>query len=91
MYQIRFFLAAFLLSCTVITNAQERVTTVGLQFKPILSSEIINTGPQSQEVENISYTITPQSGYAFGMVIRKGLTKQVSIETGINYSKKTSV
>ncbi|MFB1021430.1 MAG: hypothetical protein QMC40_01560 [Vicingaceae bacterium] len=88
MYQIRFFLAALLLSCTVITNAQERVTTVGLQFKPILSSEIINTGPQSQEVENVSYTITPQSGYAFGMVIRKGLTKQVSLETGINYSKK---
>ena len=72
-----------------LSMAQERVTTIGIQLKPILSSDIINTGPQSQEIEDINYTITPRSGYAFGMVIRKGLTKQISLETGINYTRRS--
>tara|TARA_R110000868_G_scaffold5505_3_gene33073 strand:- start:345 stop:1073 length:729 start_codon:yes stop_codon:yes gene_type:complete len=80
---------AFLLFLSSLSIAQERVTTVGIQLKPILSSEIINTGPQSREVENINYSITPRSGYAFGMVIRKGFTKQISLETGINYTRKS--
>jgi hypothetical protein len=79
----------FLLFLTNLSFAQERVTTVGVQFKPILSSSFINTGPQSQEIEDINYTITPGSGYAFGMVIRKGLTKSISLETGINYTRKS--
>ena len=80
---------AFLLFIAVFSVAQERVTTVGIQLKPILGSSIINTGPQNQEVENINYTITPRRGYAFGMVIRKGFTKQISLETGINYTRKS--
>lgn len=85
-----FRLFSFLFLCFFLNNSfsQERVTTVGVQFKPILSSDIINTGAQSQTIEGINYTFTPKSGYAFGMVIRKGFTKQISLETGINYSKK---
>lgn len=78
-----------LLIKSTVLLAQERVTTVGLQLKPILSSDLINTGPQSQEIEDINYSITPRSGYAFGMVIRKGFTKQISLETGINYTRKS--
>ena len=81
-------ICAFSIFLSSLSIAQERVTTVGIQLKPILSSELINTGPQSQEVENINYSITPRSGYAFGMVIRKGFTKQISLETGINYTRK---
>ena len=71
------------------TFGQERVTTIGVQFKPIISSDFIGTGPQEEQIEDINYTITPRSGYAFGMVIRKGLTKQISLETGINYTRKS--
>lgn len=78
-----------LLLCCFFSMAQERVTTVGIQLKPIISSDLIGTGPQSQTVEDVNYTITPKSGYAFGMVIRKGLTKQISLETGINYTRKS--
>ena len=69
-------------------NAQEKVTTFGLQFKPIISSELINTGPQTNQVDNIEFEIEPKSGYSFGMVIRQGLTKQLSIESGINFSRR---
>lgn len=81
-----FFVFLFVISLQ--TFSQDRVTTFGLQFKPILSSEIINTGPQFQQVGDIGFTIDPKGGYSFGMVIRKGFTKQLSLETGINYTKR---
>ena len=68
--------------------AQKGVTTIGLQFKPILSSEIINTGPQTNEVNDIAFTIDPSGGYGFGMVVRKGFTDQLSIESGINFTRR---
>lgn len=68
--------------------AQKNVTTFGLQFKPIISSEIINTGPQFTQVGDIGFKVSPDGGYSFGMVIRKGITNQLSFETGINYTKR---
>ena len=69
-------------------KAQNKVTTVGLQFKPIISSEIINTGPQFNQVREIGFEIAPSGGFSFGMVIRKGITEQISFETGINYTRR---
>ncbi len=68
--------------------AQKEITTFGLQFKPIVSSEIINTGPQSEQKGQIGFSIKPKQGYSFGMVIRKGISKQFSLETGINFTKR---
>jgi len=68
--------------------SQKRVTTFGLQFKPIVSSEVINTGGQDNQVGEIGFSIEPNQGYSFGMVIRKGFTKQLSLETGINYTRR---
>jgi len=81
----------FLILLLVVTNllkAQKDVTTFGIQFKPIISSEIINTGPQSKEEGNVAFTISPKSGYSFGMVVRKGISKQFSIEGGINFTQR---
>jgi len=72
----------------LLLKAQKNVTTFGLQFKPILSSEIINTGPQFEQVGDIGFEIDPANGYSFGMVIRKGYTDQLSFETGINFTKR---
>ena len=83
---------AFLLTITSFTTcisyAQKDVTTFGLQFKPILSSEIINTGPQFEQKGDIGFEIAPANGYSFGMVVRKGFTKQISLETGINFTRR---
>lgn len=68
--------------------AQKQITTFGLQFKPILSSELINTGPQSEKVGDIGFEISPRGGYSFGMVVRKGFNEQFSLETGINYTRR---
>ncbi len=66
-------------------RAQERVTTFGIQFKPIIPSTLFKTGSQEINQNNVNFILQPKSGLSFGMVIRKGLTKTLSLETGINY------
>jgi len=83
-----FFMLVIVLGQICPLQAQQNVTTFGLQFKPIISSEIINTGPQVSTVDDISFTIEPNQGYSFGMVIRKGFTPQISLETGINFTRR---
>lgn len=68
--------------------AQERVTTFGVQLKPIIPVEFFNAGKQFQLQNNIEYINQPKFGMSFGMVIRKGLTKSLSLETGLNFLKR---
>ena len=84
--------------------AQERVTTVGFQIKPLFSSKFFNTGPQelgwkaeyfdNDTIPQLIYQdsayfkIAPQSGYCMGMVIRSGITETWSVETGINFVRR---
>jgi len=81
-------LILFLSALSISINAQERVTTVGLQLKPIFSSDLFKSGKQEAIVDNINFTLDPKIGLSFGMVIRKGFTKSLSIETGINYLRR---
>jgi hypothetical protein len=71
-----------------ILTAQTRLTTVGLQFKPIISGEFFETGPLTNTEGAVDFTITPTNGYGFGMVIRRGFNEQFSLEAGINYTKR---
>lgn len=84
------FLSLFLFCCFagLQLKAQKNITTFGIQFKPIFSSEIVNTGPQTNLEGGISFTIEQKLGYSFGMVIRKGFTKQLSFETGLNFTQR---
>lgn len=65
--------------------AQEKVWTVGAQIKPVFSSRLFNTGPQTIPDSSFVYTLRPKGGYAAGMVIRRGYTRNLSLEFGINF------
>ena len=69
-------------------HAQERVTTFGLQFKPIFSSGLFGTGPETGRVSDVDFRLTPAGGYSGGMVIRKGYSQRISFETGINFVRR---
>ena len=79
------FVPGFLFQVAV---AQEKVVTAGIQFKPIFSSEFFNTGSQDATSGNVNFEISPGSGYCLGMVIRRGFSNTISLETGINYVKR---
>ena len=68
--------------------AQEQMMTAGFQFKPLFSSKFFNTGPESRTIQGIDFTVRPEGGYCFGMVLRRGITDRWSLETGINYVKR---
>ncbi|MFT7613876.1 MAG: hypothetical protein ACI9J3_002856 [Parvicellaceae bacterium] len=77
--------------------AQKNVTTFGIQFKPIIPIQTFVDGPfeftnalsTPTGLDSIySGSMSSKAGYSFGMVIRTGLTKMITIETGINYVRR---
>jgi hypothetical protein len=73
---------------TVGAFSQKQITTFGLQVKPIISSQMFNTGAQVNQEGDVTFTLEPKSGFGFGMVVRKGFNEQFSLETGINYTQR---
>ncbi len=68
--------------------AQENVTTVGLQIKPIITTKFINSGLEQSTTDWVQADFQATGGFSMGMVIRKGFTKSISMETGIGYVRR---
>jgi len=70
--------------------AQNGVRAFGIQFKPIFPLSIVNTDGQhiKDELNNTELDIIIERGYSIGAVIRIGLSKRWSLETGINYIRR---
>lgn len=79
---------AFLMFVTGQVSGQEKVMTVGMQFKPVFSAPLFGTGPVQVSDSGYQYVFTPRGGYSAGMIIRKGYTKNLSIEFGINFAAR---
>ncbi len=79
----------FILALQCITAlAQENVTTVGIQFKPMLNTKFIDRGGGVFTENWLEADFQATSGYSLGMVIRKGISRTISVETGISYLKR---
>ena len=72
------------LLCASKSHSQENVTTVGFQIKPIIETGIIGDGSFLIDQTPLNVQVNPETGMSFGMIIRRGLTKNISIEGGIN-------
>jgi hypothetical protein len=68
--------------------SQERVTTFGIVAKPIFPSKYLRTGPVESTDNNVGFKISQLSGFSAGAVIRKGITRTLSIETGLSFVKR---
>lgn len=75
----------FLIVFAATTVAQENVTTFGIFYKPVVPMKALDNDEITGEVNQTAFTITPKVSHSFGMVIRRGFTKSLSLETGINY------
>lgn len=84
-------LVAFFASCQLQTAncySQSRLTTFGIQFKPIFPVGFLGTGKQNVLQDSVNYATSLKGGYNFGMVIRKGFSEVLALETGINYVRR---
>jgi hypothetical protein len=68
--------------------AQENVTTVGIQIKPMVTSKFLGTGTENVEEGDLKIGFEPNLGWNFGMVIRRGFTKNWSFESGICFVQR---
>lgn len=70
------------------SSAQVNTITAGFQFKPIFPVSYFNTGPQTETLHDTTVTWKLNSGFCAGMMIRRGFSDRISLETGINYVKR---
>lgn len=64
---------------------QELLTVFGVQYKPIIPAAYFDAASVIAEWEGFIFELKPQYSYSLGMVVRKGLNKTFSLESGINY------
>ena len=60
----------------------------GLQVRPIFPTQFIGSSTTTLTKDEFSSTITQKMGYSFGGTVRAGLTKLISLETGINFTQR---
>lgn len=77
-----------LLFCAHPSCAQKGVSTFGLQYKPILPNRLIGTYKQDFNETQLVSSVQQKLGHSFGGVVRRGLTKNISFETGINFTQR---
>lgn len=78
-------IAFYLLSPAI--SAQENIFTAGFQYRPMIVSSFFSD-PKSSTINTIDFSISQKGGYSAGMILRRGFTRQLSFETGINYTKR---
>ncbi|MBS1765198.1 MAG: hypothetical protein JSS90_09550 [Bacteroidetes bacterium] len=86
--KIYFFIAFVLLFLSQKSVAQKGIITAGFQFKPIFNNDFFGAGAQSVSKGGAMVTVKPNSGYCAGMVIRRGFSNRISLESGINYTRR---
>lgn len=69
-------------------TAQERVLTFGIEFKPMLPGDLFRTGTAEVSEANLDFRISNKIGYSGGMLLRYGFTKNISMESGINFVRR---
>lgn len=81
-------IATILLLAPFFLLAQEGVTTLGVQLRPLVPNQFVDFGPVTTEGENFEATWNPRVSLNFGMVVRYGLTPSFSLESGINLVRR---
>lgn len=64
-------------------RAQLGVTTFGVQVKPVIPFSFFNPVSNLQR-EDLTSSLELTGGFAFGMTVRTGITKAISMEVGID-------
>lgn len=63
-------------------------TYFGVQVRPILSTNAGGQELSTLSIDNFNIAIQQNVGYSFGTVIRKGITKLIAFESGINFIQR---
>lgn len=84
------FLLLFIGTTTAFSQShrQRAKNYFGVQFKPLIPLGMVGDKPFTIRSDNFESEISPIFGYSYGAAIRVGMTELLSIETGLNYTKR---
>ncbi len=82
-----FFIFIFTLLLIGKSYSQSHVLVFGLQYKPIIPTNIFGAGKFETISDNEKFNVLTKQkfGHVFGGVVRVGFNRWISLETGINY------
>lgn len=81
-------LVIFLVCVQAVCFGQEGLTYFGVQFKPIVPSNLFRAGSEELTQNDATYIVRQNMGYTFGAVIRHDFKNWLSIESGISFTKR---
>lgn len=70
------------------SHRQKAKNYFGIQFKPMIPLGLVGDKPFTIRQDDFETEISPLFGYSYGAAIRIGMTEFLSIETGVNYTKR---
>ena len=83
------FILLFLLTSIRLTAQREQFPTYfGIQVRPILPSNFGGSKILEMSGENYNFKLHQTIGYSFGGTIRKGITKLIAFESGLNFTQR---
>ena len=85
---MRFILVGIFIVLSTASFSQKGATVFGVQYKPIIPNSLIGTYMQDFNEGPLVSNIKQKFGHSLGMVIRHGFTKNLSLETGINFNQR---
>ncbi|NOQ71978.1 MAG: hypothetical protein GQ574_08250 [Crocinitomix sp.] len=89
MIKVKNILQLILILClTSSAFGQKGVTTFGIQYKPIIPNTFIGSFEQDFNQNQLTSTVKQKVGHAFSFVVRQGLTKNISFETGLGFTQR---
>lgn len=69
-------------------QAQQHVTTFGFLIRPSFPSQFFRTGPKDFSGDIADFSVIQRSGISYGGLVRRGVTKRLTLETGLIYTKR---
>ena len=87
--QHKFLLLIIATACSIQFGfCQKKKTELGIVLRPIFESETFRTGPIIAVNDDLVLTMRQKSGFAYGVIIRHGLTKGLNFEGGITITTR---
>ena len=70
------------------SKGQNNKTTFGLQYKPIIPSKYFNSSNLDKSLGDYNFNLSPNYSNSFGMILRHTISKNFSLESGLNYIQR---
>lgn len=84
------FILIFIFSLCILPelNAQKKTAEFGIVLRPIFESSSFRTGPITVNSDEMTLVLRQKSGFAYGAIIRYGITKGLNFEGGLTITTR---